>query len=37
MKDIYADLENAYEYEFSMDNFFEGVEYMDFEEDGSLS
>jgi hypothetical protein len=37
MKGIYADLENAYEHEFSMDNFFEGVEYMDFEEDGSLS
>lgn len=37
MKELYKDLENAYEYEFSMDNFFEGVEYMDFEEDGSLS
>jgi hypothetical protein len=37
MKDIYADLQNAYEYEFSMDNFFEGVEYMDFDEQGDLT
>ena len=37
MRQLYRELENAYEYEFSMDNFFEGVEYMDFEEDGSLS
>lgn len=37
MRQMYRELENAYEYEFSMDNFFDGVEYMDFEEDGSLS
>jgi len=37
MRQLYRELENAYEYEFSIDNFFEGVEYMDFEEDGSLS
>lgn len=37
MRQLYRELENAYEYEFSMDNFFDGVEYMDFEEDGSLS
>jgi hypothetical protein len=37
MRQLYRELENAYEYEIGLDNFFEGVEYMDFEEDGSLS
>lgn len=37
MRQLYRELENAYEYEQSLDCFLEGVEYMDFEEDGSLS
>ena len=37
MRQLYRELENAYEYELGLDNFLEGVEYMDFEEDGSLS
>ena len=37
MRQLYRELENAYEYEIGLDCFLEGVEYQDFEEDGSLS
>jgi len=37
MRQLYRELENAYEHELGLDCFLEGVEYMDFEEDGSLS
>ena len=36
-KEYYRDLENAYEYEQSLDSFLEMVDYQDFNEDGSLS
>lgn len=37
MKELYKDLENAYEYEQSLDCFLEMVDYQDFNDDGSLS
>lgn len=37
MKELYKDLENAYEYEQSLDCFLEMVDYQDFNGDGSLS
>lgn len=37
MRSLYNDLQNAYEEELGLDCFLESVEYMDFEEDGSLS
>jgi len=37
MRQLYRELENAYEYEQSLDCFLEMVDYQDFEEDGSLS
>ena len=37
MKELYRDLENAYEYEQSLDCFLEMVDYQDFNDDGSLS
>ena len=37
MRSLYNDLQNAYEHEIGLDSFLEGVEYQDFNEDGSLS